>query len=115
MIWLLLLTIISLCWWVLSVRHPKKFPPGPRSPLPFAGDVLSLKGNIVTGAERLQKIYGDVVGMWLGPIRTVFIHDYDMAVVRIVVDLFLRNSIRSLFRSFSPVIVVMTGLDSRRS
>ena len=77
----LLLLILAITWW-LSVRHPKNFPPGPRLPLPVLGDALSLKGNVVTGAENLRTIYGDVVGMWTGPYRSVYIHNFDILAVR---------------------------------
>lgn len=76
----LLFLILAIYWW-LSVKHPKKFPPGPRLPLPGIGDALSLRGNVVTGTEHLRKIYGNVVGMWTGPYRSVYIHDFDILMV----------------------------------
>ena len=69
--------ILFLAWWLRSTRHPKDFPPGPRFPLPFLGDFLALKGDVFEGPEELRRRHGDIWGLWLGPCRTVYIHDYE--------------------------------------
>ena len=70
------ITLFGIYWWI-STRHPKDFPPGPRFPLPFLGDSLAFKGDIFVGPEELRKQHGDIWGLWLGPYRTVYIHDYE--------------------------------------
>ena len=45
--------VLSFIWYIISISHPKKFPPGPRIPLPLIGDgyklgMVSHKMSIIT-------------------------------------------------------------------
>ena len=77
---LFIIFILVLYWWFLT-RLPKDFPPGPRFPIPILGDNLSLGDNITMGIANLTEKYGNIVGMWMGPLKTVIISDFDMATV----------------------------------
>lgn len=69
-------SLFALYWW-LSTKHPKSFPPGPRFPLPFLGDALAFRGDVFEGPKKMREKYGDIWGLWIGPHRTVYIHDYE--------------------------------------
>ncbi len=73
---ILFATGVFLYW--LSFRHPKGFPDGPRFPLPIVGDALEVGSNFVEGFERLRQKYGEVVGLYFGPYRSVIVSDFDL-------------------------------------
>ncbi len=74
----LLLCTYLLYWFFVVKRHPKGFPPGPRTwTMPLVGDSLTIGKNRAKGLERLRKLYGDVYGLWYGPLRTVVVCDYE--------------------------------------
>jgi len=62
--------------WKRKFPYPKLFPPGPRLPLPLVGDGWRLGQDITQGIRGLQKQYGNVIGMYFGPQRTVVVCDY---------------------------------------
>ena len=96
--------VFTIIYWLIATRHPKGFPPGPRYSnscnndliiksrisiaklaryryitIPIAGDALALKGSdAFEGLSMITKKYGSVVGLWLGPSRTVVINDFDL-------------------------------------
>ena len=70
--------ILGVCYWKFSHRHPKKFPPGPRSPVPLFGDAYVLGSDLNEGFKLLYEKYGKVCGFWLGSKRTVFVADFDL-------------------------------------
>ena len=79
---ILLITVVIfwIYWFLVATRHPKNFPPGPRFALPLIGDSLAIGNNLNEGFKKLQKTYGDAIGCWMGPIRTVVLNDYDTIV-----------------------------------
>ncbi len=74
---LFLFATAGILYW-LSTRHPKGFPDGPRLPLPIVGDGLLVGSNFIEGFERLRQKYGEVVGLYMGPFRSVIVSDYDL-------------------------------------
>ena len=63
-------------WYWQNWKHPKKFPPGPRLPLPIVGDAYLLGKEVFTGLCGLVENYGDFCGFWLGGQRAVVISDF---------------------------------------
>ena len=61
--------ILGVCYWKFSHRHPKKFPPGPRYPVPLFGDAYVLGSDLNEGFKILYEKYGKVCGFWLGSQR----------------------------------------------
>jgi hypothetical protein len=77
---ILFLAISTILWYKrkkIFFQYPDNFPPGPRFPLPIAGDGYAFK-NIPEGFESLHKKYGKIVGLNLGGVPTVSIADYDL-------------------------------------
>ena len=75
---LVILVFVTFCiYWRSATKHPEDFPPGPRFPLPFLGDALALRGDIFEGPRQQRSKHGDIWGLWLGPYRTVYIHDFE--------------------------------------
>ncbi|KAA0188385.1 Cytochrome P450 CYP3214A1 [Hyalella azteca] len=72
---IVLLFVLVLVYAVLRDRRPRTLPPGPVE-IPFFGRLPILDEE---SAERLRKKYGDIVSYRTGPIRTVFLFDYDTA------------------------------------
>ena len=104
MITALIALVVGLAtYWFMSTRHPKNFPPGPRFPLPFVGDSYVI-GNvdIGTGVLQLQKKYGDVIGMFIGSQRSVFLCDYD-----IIKEALSKDEVSG--RKQNPIYVEMKG------
>lgn len=64
---------------LLSPYHP-----GPL-PLPLIGNLHQLiylcwkHNGLVEGYAEIEKVYGKVYTLWIGPLPTVFISDYDVA------------------------------------
>ena len=76
----LLLVLIALLsiWYIKSYQHHKKFPPGPRWPLPFAGDAYLLGKDLHGGLDKITEKYGRISGMWLGHQRAILVADFDI-------------------------------------
>ncbi|XP_072290785.1 cytochrome P450 2F3-like [Eucyclogobius newberryi] len=75
MIWLVLLLLISLCFFLIQVKsqRPKNFPPGPTA-LPLLGNVLCLcSDNPLAALERLRRTYGNVYSLYIGPRAAVVV------------------------------------------
>ena len=49
--------VLSFIWYIISISHPKKFPPGPRMPLPLIGDGYKL--GMVSHKMSIITIFGD--------------------------------------------------------
>ncbi len=64
-------------YYISSRKHPAKFPPGPRAPIPVLGDAYVLGQDFVEAFHKLRVKYGDVVGMWIGPTRGVALCKYE--------------------------------------
>ncbi len=73
MLALVLVVCVIVFWFLVVCKHPRGFPPGPRLALPIAGCGLQLGGPLSEAFPRLQKKYGDIYGMWLGPFRNVVV------------------------------------------
>ncbi len=68
-----------LYWFLVALRPPPKYPPGPRfSTLPFVGNALIVGKSFAECYNRLRAKYGDVFSMYYGPYRTVVVCDYDL-------------------------------------
>lgn len=50
---ILALAIGFAIYWYFSTKHPSKFPPGPRFPLPIVGDAYVLGEDVVEGFDTL--------------------------------------------------------------
>ncbi len=76
---LLIFLGILLVWWYKKKvwGYPANFPPGPRFPLPFLGDALSLGLDVPVGLAKLHKKYGDVVGFMMAHHPAISIADFD--------------------------------------
>ena len=72
-----LLALLTLYWFGIASRHPNGFPPGPGFALPIIGNAFNLGTDLARGVEELRKKYGDVVGLFLGPNRSVIVSDFD--------------------------------------
>uniref|UniRef100_A0A1I7TXU4 Cytochrome P450 n=1 Tax=Caenorhabditis tropicalis TaxID=1561998 RepID=A0A1I7TXU4_9PELO len=65
-------------------RYRNRLPKGP-IPLPFIGNFHQIgyyswkNGGVVAGFQEFKKQYGKVFTLWMGPIPTVSIADYDIA------------------------------------
>ena len=71
-------TVFVIVWGLISTKHPRNFPPGPRAPLPFVGDSYVLGKKLDIGFTNLTQKYGKFVGMWMGPDRTVIVSDFEV-------------------------------------
>ena len=79
MLYLFLVLIVSVfLWYIKSYQHNKKFPPGPRWPLPFAGDAYLLGKDLHGGLDKITEKYGRISGMWLGHQRAILVADFDI-------------------------------------
>ncbi|CAB03340.1 CYtochrome P450 family [Caenorhabditis elegans] len=80
---LLFFTIISLAL-AHQWRARKQLPRGPY-PLPLIGNLHQLlyycwkNGGLVEGYAEIQKSFGKVYTLWIGPLPTVFIADFEVA------------------------------------
>ena len=74
---LLLATLLFYLRW--RMRLPANFPPGPRNHLPLIGDAWQLDKDLSASLNNLADKYGKVFGLYLGPVPTVIINDYDLA------------------------------------
>ncbi len=79
---LLVIVIIALLlyWFLVAAKHPEGFPHGPRFTLPIFGDGLALGRDLYKGFDDLRLKYGDVYGLYLGPLRSVVVSDFDLIV-----------------------------------
>ena len=68
-------TLLFVYYWQ-NWSHPKKFPPGPRIPLPLVGDAYILDKEVYKAFCDLVKKYGNFCGFWLGGQRAVVISDF---------------------------------------
>ncbi|PIC24479.1 hypothetical protein B9Z55_017806 [Caenorhabditis nigoni] len=82
---LILILIAILIYSVISLwRATKLLPKGP-TPLPLIGNFHTVgyyawkTGGIVAGLREIQRIYGKVFTLWMGPMPTVHIADFDVA------------------------------------
>ncbi len=75
---LALVAIAIVYWFFVAVKHPKGFPNGPRFTLPVIGDSLAIGKDLAPGLDKLREKYGEVMGLFVGPFRTVVISDFDL-------------------------------------
>ena len=64
-------------WYWQNWSHPKRFPPGPRLPVPIIGDAYTLDQDLYKGLCNLVDRYGNFCGLWFGGNRAVIINDYE--------------------------------------
>ncbi|CAP36050.1 Protein CBG18638 [Caenorhabditis briggsae] len=82
---ILLITTILAVALVHQWRARRQLPRGP-FPLPIIGNLHQLlfycwkNGGIIEGYAEIEKSFGKVYTLWIGPLPTVFISDYDVAV-----------------------------------
>ena len=83
MIFWLLLALLATLYVRRTWKHPKGFPQGPRTPVPFLGDLsilLTSGRDLKSRIHQLGKPYDDIFGLWLGSNRVVFVKSYDLMV-----------------------------------
>ncbi|UMM33061.1 hypothetical protein L5515_006669 [Caenorhabditis briggsae] len=80
---LILISIFSI-FIVRTWRASRKLPRGP-TPLPLIGNIHQLvytcwkAGGVVAGLNEFKKQYGKVFTVWIGPVPTVHISDFEIA------------------------------------
>ena len=77
MILLVFFVTLSFVWYWQNWSHPKRFPPGPRLPIPIIGDAYTLDKDLYKGLCDLVNRYGNFCGLWFGGNRVVIINDYE--------------------------------------
>ena len=60
---IIIILILLFVWYIISFRHPKYFPPGPKLPLPLIGDAYLLGKDFSSGFSALTRKYGKTVGI----------------------------------------------------
>ena len=75
---LVTLIVMFLAWFWKTSQHSKKFPPGPRCPVPVLGDAYVLGDDLEKGFKKLILKHGKICGLWLGPQRTVVVADFEI-------------------------------------
>ncbi|PIC30047.1 hypothetical protein B9Z55_021425 [Caenorhabditis nigoni] len=84
MILLSLFGVFLILWIISKNQKRSKLPPGP-TPLPLIGNIHQLiyliwkLNGIVPTLDFYRKKYGNAYTIWLGPLPTVNITDYEMA------------------------------------
>ena len=74
---IIIILVLLFVWYIISFRHPKYFPPGPKLPLPLIGDAYLLGKDFSSGFSALTRKYGKTVGLWLGSNRAVLVTDFN--------------------------------------
>ena len=77
MILVVFLVTLLFVWYWQNWSHPKRFPPGPRLPVPIIGDAYTLNQDLYKGLCNLIHRYGNFCGLWFGGNRAVIINDYE--------------------------------------
>ena len=77
MILVVFLVTLLFVWYWQNWSHPKRFPPGPRLPVPIIGDAYTLDQDLYKGLCNLIHRYGNFCGLWFGGNRAVIINDYE--------------------------------------
>ena len=77
MILVVFFVTLSFVWYWQNWSHPKRFPPGPRLPIPIIGDAYTLDKDLYKGLCDLVNRYGNFCGLWFGGNRVVIINDYE--------------------------------------
>ena len=70
---ILFLILLTCVHYKKTFWYPKLFPPGPQIPLPLIGDAYVLGKDAINGFQALRAKYGDVIGLYLGNMRSVVI------------------------------------------
>ena len=81
-----LIVVLLLIHHLWKFRHPKNFPPGPRFPLPLIGDSYVMGTDLTKGTFKLREKYGDMVGLFFGSSKAVFMFDHDTIVEALAMD-----------------------------
>ena len=77
MILVVFLVTLLFVWYWQNWSYPKRFPPGPRLPVPIIGDAYTLNQDLYKGLCNLIHRYGNFCGLWFGGNRAVIINDYE--------------------------------------
>ncbi len=72
------LVAYSLYWFFVLKRHPERFPPGPRLPIPLVGDAFQLFRSRVEAFQELRERYGDIFGFWGTTARVVVVSSFEL-------------------------------------
>uniref|UniRef100_A0A1I7T6Q9 CYtochrome P450 family n=1 Tax=Caenorhabditis tropicalis TaxID=1561998 RepID=A0A1I7T6Q9_9PELO len=100
------IVIISL---VFQFRKSSRLPPGPLS-LPLIGNIHQLvyqvwqRKGIAAALDHYRKIYGNAFTIWLGPIPSVSITDFETSH-----EVFVKNGKKCADRQIAPIFEHITG------
>ncbi|CAP39326.1 Protein CBR-CYP-35D1 [Caenorhabditis briggsae] len=109
MILLLSFCLLLIFWIISNFRKGSNLPPGP-TPLPLIGNIHQLiyliwkLNGIVPTLDFYRKKYGNAYTIWLGPMPTVNITDYEMAH-----EIFVKNGKKCQDRQLAPVLEHISG------
>ncbi|PIC30048.1 hypothetical protein B9Z55_021425 [Caenorhabditis nigoni] len=108
MILLSLFGVFLILWIISKNQKRSKLPPGP-TPLPLIGNIHQLiyliwkLNGIVPTLDFYRKKYGNAYTIWLGPLPTVNITDYEMAH-----EIFVKNGKKCVDRQVAPIFEHIT-------
>jgi len=82
--------------------YPPQFPPGPRFPLPFIGELWALIDvDLGAAMTNLAKTYGEAIGVYMGNVRVVCFNSQELVVEALAnQQLFYKSNQPVLIKSF---------------
>ena len=75
---LLIVTCLTILFYLLTTRKPYNIPPGPRILVPFIGNIPDLFGKDVFSVfKNFREKYGDLTSIYVGSQLIIIINGYD--------------------------------------
>ena len=75
---LLIVTCLTILFYLLTTRKPYNIPPGPRILVPFIGNIPDLFGKDVFSVfKNFREKYGDLVSIYVGSQLIIIVNGYD--------------------------------------